>query len=369
MNQKPFGTLGVIALPGTTGIAQNIDRALLSTRPDAFDSYLVESKIVRFQSGDAKAVLGESIRDRDLYILADVGNYSETYELFGRPVAMGPDEHFQNIKRMISAIAGKALRVSVVMPLLYAGRQHKRKGRESLDCAVSLQELERLGVSNALTIDAHDPRVQNAVPLSGFESLHPTYDIVRTILAHESDFFDRDLVTISPDTGAMDKAIYYADVLGAAAGLFYKRRDEAAMEGGKNKIVVHEYLGPSVEGKNVLILDDMISSGQSLFDILDYLSDNGAAKVYAAVTFGLFTEGLDRFDEYFEAGRFQRVYATNSTFVNPRTASREWFREVDISVTLADAMSRLNYGDSISALFDATDRIHRLIDELAQANA
>ncbi len=369
MNQQPFGTLGVIALPGTKSIAESIDNALLSSRPDAFESYLVESEIIRFQSGDAKAVLGESIRDRDLYILADVGNYSGTYEMFGRPSYMGPDDHFQNIKRMISAIAGKALRVSVVMPLLYAGRQHKRKGRESLDCAVSLQELERLGVSNTLTIDAHDPRVQNAVPLSGFESLHPTYDIVSTIVANEDGFFDRDLVTISPDTGAMDKAIYYADVLGATAGLFYKRRDEAAVKGGKNQIIAHEYLGPSVEGKNVLILDDMISSGQSLFDILDYLSEHGAANVYAAVTFGLFTEGLGRFDEYFAEGRFQRVYATNSTYINPDTGSRDWFCEVDISATLADAMSRLNYGDSISALFDATDRIHRLIDELAQAEA
>lgn len=364
MDETAFGLLGVIGLPGTDELARGIDKALVGLRgsdPGGGGSYLVPTTIERFHSGDAKAVIGESIRNRDIYILADVGNYSVGYELFGKHSLMSPDDHFQNIKRTISALGGKARRLSVVMPLLYAGRQHKRKGRESLDCAVALQELERLGVENIITIDAHDPRVQNAVPLSGFESLHPTFNIVRALVESEPGFLDSDLVTISPDTGAMDKAIYYADVLGAAAGLFYKRRDPSQVAEGRNPIVAHEYLGPPVEGKNVLILDDMISSGESLFDIVDFLNERGAGRIYAAVTFGLFTEGLERFDEYFADGRFARIIATNATYVDPGLASREWFRPVDIADTLAVAVNRLNLSRSISALFDATDSIRELI--------
>ncbi|MDP4179301.1 MAG: ribose-phosphate pyrophosphokinase [Bacillota bacterium] len=356
------GELGIIALRSCRELGEKIDFYIKEKRSED-KSYLINVQDVRFSNGEGKVRLDDSVRGRDIYILCDVGNHAIEYKMFGSVNYMGPDEHFQDIKRTISAIRGKARRVTVIMPLLYASRQHRRKGRESLDCAMALQELERLGVDEILTFDAHDPNVQNAITLTSFENLYPTYDIVKAFISNEKDVeINREkMIVISPDTGAMDRAIYYSSVLGVDVGLFYKRRDHSRIVNGKNPIVKHEYMGRDVTGCDVLIVDDMIASGESVLDIASELKKRNARSVYVAATFAFFTEGIEKFQKYYDEGIIKRVYSTNLTYISPEAKNAEWFREVDMSFFMSLVLNKLNYNKSIARYLDATRVITELI--------
>lgn len=357
------GDLGIIALRSFRDMGQKIDKHIQKKRRTN-STYLVPTRDLRFSNGEGKVQLDQSVRGKDIYILCDVGNYSISYNMFGFDNHMGPDEHFQDIKRTISAIRGKANRITIIMPLLYASRQHRRKGRESLDCAMALQELERLGVHEIVTFDAHDPNVQNAITLTSFENLYPTFDILKTFVTTEKDLvLHRDnLLVISPDTGAMDRAVYYAGVLGVDIGLFYKRRDHTTLVNGKNPIIQHEYLGSDVSGVDVLIVDDMIASGESVLDIAHELKRRNAKDVYVASTFSFFTEGVEKFQKFYESGLIKRVYSTNLTYIPDQVKKAEWFHEVDLSDFLAKLINRLNYDQSISPFMDATKKVKELLE-------
>lgn len=366
INTMPYGPLGVVALESSRELGEKVNYHLLQKRKNNTDgedkTFLVSTDAIRFSNGEGKMRLSESARGKDIYILCDVGNYSCTYEMFGMTHNMGPDEHFQDIKRTISAIGGKARRVTVIMPMLYESRQHKRKGRESLDCALALQELERLGVKDIYTFDVHDPNVHNAIPLLTFENLYPTYEIVKSFIRQEDLVIDKSkMITISPDTGAMDRAIYYSSVMGLDIGLFYKRRDYTTVIKGKNPIVQHEYIGKDVTGMDVLIVDDMIASGESIFDIAKELKKRNAKRIFVATTFALFTEGIAKFNDFYEKGLIDRVYSTNLTYVPPQIKTAEWFREVDMSEYLATVIDYINSDKSISPLIDATENIKKLV--------
>ncbi|MDY6012763.1 ribose-phosphate pyrophosphokinase [Clostridium sp.] len=356
--------LGIIALESCKELGNAVDK-YIQTKRNCNDSFLIPTNEIRFSNGEGKVKISETVRGKDIYILCDIGNYSCTYKMFGFENHKGPDEHFQDIKRTISAIKGKASRITVIMPLLYESRQHRRKGRESLDCALALRELERLGVDEILTFDVHDPNVQNAVPLMSFENIYPTYDIVKSLIKDQSSLeLNKDkLLVISPDTGAMDRAIYYSSVLGVDVGLFYKRRDHSLIVNGKNPIVEHEYMGRDVEGKDVLIVDDMIASGESVLDIALELKNRKARNVYVATTFAFFTEGLEKFDKFYKDGVITKVYSTNLTYVPDKLRDSEWFFRVDMSEFLARIINRLNYGKSIAKYMDATEIIRRLLNE------
>ena len=369
----PNGQLAIIALDSIGVLGKKIDSSLVKCRKsmingeedvylDAKDSYLIGSDTIRFSNGEGKVVLEDTVRGKDVYILCDVGNYGCIYKMFGRINHKSPDDHFQDIKRVLSAMGGKAKRITVVMPLLYASRQHRRKSRESLDCAMALQELERLGVDDIITFDVHDPNVQNAIPLISFDNLYPTYEIVKAFLTKEKDLpINKDnMLVISPDTGAMDRAIYYSGVLGLDIGLFYKRRDYSTVVNGKNPIIQHEYIGREVEGQNILIVDDMIASGESVFDIVRELKKRKAEKIFVSATFALFTEGIDKFDKYYEEGLIERVYSTNLTYIPEEVKTKPWFREVDMSHFIAEVINNLNLDESIAPLLDATESINKL---------
>lgn len=356
--------LGLIALESCKELGNAVDKYIQNKRN--FDkTYLIPTNEVRFSNGEGKVKISESVRGKDIYILCDIGNYSCTYKMFGFTNHKGPDEHFQDIKRTISAIKGKAARITVIMPLLYESRQHRRKGRESLDCALALRELESLGVDEIITFDVHDPNVQNAVPLLSFENIYPTYDIVKSLISNEATLeLDKEkLLVISPDTGAMDRAIYYSSVLGVDVGLFYKRRDHSLVVNGKNPIVEHEYMGRDVAGKDVLIVDDMIASGESVLDIAVELKQRNARNVYVATTFAFFTEGLNKFKDYYEKGIITKVYSTNLTYVPKELRESKWFNAVDMSEFLARIINRLNHGQSIAKYMDATEVINKLLQE------
>jgi ribose-phosphate pyrophosphokinase len=374
----PFGQLAIIAMDNCRELGEKVNEHVVERRnrdwseqnqnfylDEIKESYMVEVDNVRFSNGEGKAVLRETIRGKDIYIISDVGNYSCTYKMFGITTHMGPDEHFQDIKRTISAIGGKDRRITVIMPFLYAGRQHKRRSRESLDCAIALQELERLNVDNIITFDAHDPRVQNAVPLIDFQTIHPTYDIIKAIYNNENHLISdkENTIIISPDTGAMDRAIYYASVLGIDVGVFYKRRDYTKVVNGKNPIVQHEYMGSDVAGKNVVIVDDMAASGESIIEIAKELKRRNAANIYAAVTFGLFTEGVEEFNKCYEQGLIKRFFSTNLTYIPDVVRNAEWFVEVDLSRLIATLIDRLNHDESISSLLTATEKIKELLGQ------
>ena len=354
--------LGIIALESCRELGEQVNKIIQQKR-NIEESLLIPTNEIRFSNGEGKVKLPETVRGKDIYILCDVGNYSCTYKMFGFTNHKGPDEHFQDIKRTVSAIRGKAARITVIMPLLYQSRQHRRKGRESLDCALALQELERLGVDEILTFDVHDPNVQNAIPLLSFENLYPTYDIVKSLISNEDTLsLDKEkLLVISPDTGAMDRAIYYSSVLGVDVGLFYKRRDHSTVVNGKNPIVEHEYMGREVEGKDVLIVDDMIASGESVLDIALELKKRNAKNVYVATTFAFFTEGLEKFNEYYSDGIITKVYSTNLTYISPELREAKWFNAVDMSEFLSRIINRLNYGKSIAKYMDATRIIRSLL--------
>ena len=330
------------------------------------EKYLVDSDCPRFQSGDAKCILKESVRGADLFILVDVGNYNCTYKMFGRENMMSPDDHFEDLKRTIQAVGGKAHRINVVMPILYGGRQHRRNYRESLDCAGALQELQAMGVENLVTFDAHDARVNNAVPLMGFDNLMPSYQVLKKLFRSVPDIQpDRDhLSIISPDVGAMHRNMYYASVLGVDLGMFYKRRDFSVMVNGRNPIVAHEYLGNSVEGKDVFVADDIISSGDSMLDIAYELKKRKANRMFAYATYALFTNGLDAFDKAYEEGAISGVLGTNLTYRTPELLSRPWFYEVDMSKYVSYFIAALNQDISVDALLNPNEKITQLLKKV-----
>lgn len=368
INIKTYGTLGLVVLESCKELGDKIDKYLVAARKDSLSSketLLIATQEIRFSNGEGKVQLSETVRGKDIYILCDIGNYSCTYNMFGFTTHKGPDEHFQDIKRVVSAIGGKARRVTVIMPLLYSSRQHRRKGRESMDCAIALQELERLNVKDIYTFDVHDPNVQNAVPLVSFENLYPTYDIIKTFLNTEKGLtIDKThMLTISPDTGAMDRTIYYATVLNLDVGLFYKRRDYSSIVNGKNPIIQHEYIGRDVAGMDVLIVDDMIASGESVFDIVTELKKRKAKRIFIIATFAMFTEGIDKFNRFYEEGLIDRVYSTNLTYISPHVKEAEWFREVDMSEFIAKVIDYINRDKSISKLIDATDGIKNILNK------
>ena len=374
----PVGPLGLIPLKSMSQLGEKVDRYLVDWRhvresehktTIAFagyqrESYIISAKTPRFGSGEAKGVIEESVRGDDLYIMVDVCNHSLTYSLCGMINHMSPDDHFQDLKRIIAAAAGKARRINVIMPFLYEGRQHKRSGRESLDCALALQELVNMGVENIITFDAHDPRVQNAIPLKGFETVQPIYQFLKYLLKEEPDLqIDSDhMMVISPDEGGTGRAVYFANMLGLDMGMFYKRRDYTRIVNGRNPIVAHEFLGSSVEGKDVLIIDDMISSGESVLDVAKELKRRKARKVFICATFGLFTNGLAKFDEYFEDSLIDRILTTNLVYQTPELLSRPYYINVDMSKYIALIIDNLNHDASLSELLTPTKRINRLLD-------
>ena len=373
----PAGSLGIITLPGCQTLGEQIDHYLVKWRREresehknslAFagyqrDSYLLKSKVPRFGTGEAKGVILESVRGMDLYILVDVVNHSLTYSLCGHENHMSPDDHYQDLKRIISAVGGKARRINVIMPFLYESRQHKRSSRESLDCAYMLTELAEMGVNNFITFDAHDPRVQNATPLNGFDNFTPPYQFIRALLDKERDLIiDSDhIIVISPDGGALDRAVYFGNVLGVNTGMFYKRRDYSTVVNGKNPIVAHEFLGDNIEGKDVIIIDDMISSGESMLDTFRQLKEMHARRVFICCTFGLFTNGLDAFDTAYEKGWFDRVITTNLTYQPPELYERPYYTVADMSKFMASIIDFMNHDVSMSHVMTPTEKINQIL--------
>lgn len=360
--------LGLIVSPGATEQAKLINQHLTSWANEAgkqVDSFIVPSECPRFSSGDGKGMIKKTIRGDDLYIITDMGNYNCKYTMFGHENYMSPDDHFQDLKRLIQATSGKAHRINVIMPMLYGSRQHRRSYRESLDCAFALQELQNMGVSNIVTFDAHDPRVQNAVPLMGFDNVMPTYQVLKALLRSFPDLQpDKDnFMVISPDEGAMNRNMYYASVLGVNLGMFYKRRDYSRIVNGRNPIVAHEYLGESVQGKDVFIADDIISSGESMLDIGYELKRRGANRIFAYATYGIFTNGLDSFDKAVKEGIITGVFGTNLTYRSPELLSRSWFHEVDVCKYIAYFILALNNDMSVSDIIDPHTKIKQLLDK------
>ena len=362
--------LGLVVTEGARELGEKINAHLVSwATPDnnPRGTFLVENECPRFSSGDSKGLIRSTIRGDDLFFLVDVGNYSCTYKLFGKQNAMSPDDHFQDLKRLIQAASGKAHRISVIMPLLYGGRQHRRSYRESLDCAYMLQELQQMGVSNLLTFDAHDPRVQNAVPVMGFDNLMPTYQVLKKLFKDFPDLSTdkNDFMIVSPDEGALNRNMYYASVLGVELGMFYKRRDYSRIVDGRNPIVAHEYLGASVEGKDVFVADDIISSGDSVLDIAENVKDRRANRFFAYATYAIFTNGLEKFDKAYEQGLIDGIFGSNLTYLNPELRNRPWFHEVDVSKYIAYFISALNHDVSISSLIDPHSKIETLLQKRA----
>ena len=373
----PVGSLGMIPLAGCRSLGEKVDYYLVKWRTEresehkdslAFSgyqrpSYILDAKVPRFGSGEAKGVINESVRGTDLYLLVDVANYSLTYSLCGHENHMSPDDHYQDLKRIIAAVGGKARRITVIMPFLYESRQHKRTARESLDCALALQELVKMGVDNIITFDAHDPRVQNAIPLHGFETIQPAYQFIKGLLRNVKGLnIDSDhMMVISPDEGGMGRAIYIANVLGLDMGMFYKRRDYTKIVNGRNPIVAHEFLGTSVEGKDMIIIDDMISSGESMLEVAAALKARKANRIFVFSTFGLFTNGLDKFDEYYEKGLIDKVLTTNLIYQPQELLDKPWYINCDMSKYIAYIIDTLNHDSSISDLLNPVERIQSVV--------
>lgn len=374
-----YGQLGIISMESFGPMGAKVDEYIAGWRKKreskykaapAFhnyqsDSYLINLKCPRFGTGEAKCVINESVRGKDIFILLDVCNYSLTYTVCGNKNHMSPDDHFADLKRVIAAISGKARRITVIMPFLYESRQHKRSSRESLDCAIALQELINMGVDSIITFDAHDPRVQNAIPFNSFENVMPSYQFVKALVNNVPDIKmnSKDLMIISPDEGAMGRAVYFATVLGADMGMFYKRRDYTKVVDGRNPIVAHEFLGTDVAGKDVIILDDMISSGESMIDTARELKRRNAGRIFVCSTFGLFTNGLEKFDQAFADGTIYRIVTTNLIYQTPELLSREWYISADMSKYIALLIDALNHDASISEYLSPTERIHEFLDE------
>ena len=380
-NILPYAPLKLAVLEGCQDFGKAVDRHLVDLRTHSpkhrisassplpgyiENSYLLNCRCPRFGTGEGKGQINESVRGCDLFILCDVTNYSLTYSVCGHKNHMSPDNHFQDLKRIISAANGKAKRITVIMPFLYEGRQHKRSMRESLDCSLALQELAAMGVAGIITFDAHDPRVQNAIPLHGFDSFMPGYQFLQSLISSVDDLvIDSDhMMAISPDEGAMERAIYFANILGIGMGMFYKRRDYTRIVNGKNPIVAHEFLGDPVEGKDVLVIDDMISSGESMLDVARQLKERNARRVLVCTTFGLFTDGLEKFDEYYEKGYISRVITTNLTYRTPDLLNREWYAEADMTRYLASIIDHVNHDVSIADIQSPTEKIQDLLQRL-----
>ena len=375
----PVGSLGMIPIDGCQELGGKVNDYLVKWRKEAVaktkddvvfhdyqkETYIIDAKVPRFGSGEAKGIINESVRGKDIYLMVDVCNYSLTYSLSGHTNHMSPDDHFQNLKRVIAAIGGKARRINVIMPFLYESRQHKRSSRESLDCALALQELVRMGVDNIITFDAHDPRVQNAIPLSGFETVRPTYQFIKGLLQNVPDLkIDSEhMMAISPDEGATGRAIYLANVLGLDMGMFYKRRDYTRIVDGRNPIVAHEFLGSSVEGKDVIIIDDMISSGDSILDVAKQLKARKANRIFAAATFGLFTNGMKKFDEAYEQGIIHGILTTNLIYQTPELLSKPYYINCDLSKYIALLIDTLNHDGSISSILSPNERIQHVVQK------
>lgn len=373
----PYGPLGIIAMPGCEAFADKVDQYLVQWRKNqalehqgsiAFygyqrETYKINISNPRFGSGESKAVINETVRGYDLYIVTDCFNYSVTYKMYGMTVPKSPDDHYADLKRVISAASSKAKRISVIMPMLYEGRQHKRSSRESLDCAMALQELVNLGVENIITFDAHDQRVQNAIPHKSFENVMPTYQMIKAIVNNIDDLkVDKDhLMVISPDEGAMQRCIYFATQLSVNLGMFYKRRDFTKVVDGRNPIVEHQYLGDPINGKDIIIVDDMISSGESMLEVAKKLKGLGANRIFVCTTFGLFANGLDVFDEAYKEGVFEKVFTTNGVYQTPELLSREWYQSVDLSKYVAYFLDTLNHDMSVSSLLDSSDKIDSIL--------
>lgn len=375
----PVGSLGIIPLLGCEELGNKVNDYLVKWRREsahehkndvAFsgyekENYLINASVPRFGSGEAKGILGESVRGKDIYLMVDVCNYNVTYSLTGNTNHMSPDDHFQDLKRIIAAVGGKARRINVIMPFLYESRQHKRTGRESLDCALALNELVRMGVDNIITFDAHDPRVQNAIPLKGFETVQPVYQFIKGLFRAVPDLHpNKDtMMVISPDEGGMGRAIYMANVLGTDMGMFYKRRDYATIINGTNPIVAHEFLGSDVKGKDMIVIDDMISSGGSVLEVAAELKKRKANRVFICSTFGLFTNGMEKFDKAYEAGMFDFILTTNLVYQTPELLQKPYYINCDLSKYIAYIIDTLNHDASISSLLNPLDRINKFLKE------
>ncbi|MBE5778833.1 MAG: ribose-phosphate pyrophosphokinase [Clostridiales bacterium] len=382
----PFAPLGLIAMPGCEALGEKVnawlmkwheqqealeDTPLYSVMGSNRSDFLIDVFCPRFGTGEGKGMLNSTVRGYDIYILCDIGAYNKTYKMYGKEVPMSPDDHYQDLKRVISAIGGRAKRINVIMPYLYEGRQHRRTTRESMDCAIALQELHNLGVANFITFDAHDPRIQNAVPFMGFDSVKPNYQILKALFRKEKDLqLDRDhMMIVSPDEGAIDRNIFYSSVLGVDMGMFYKRRDYTQVVEGRNPIVAHEYLGDSVEGKDILISDDILSTGESILDLARELKKRKANRIFAAVTFPLFTNGLDAFNKAYDEGFITRIISTNLTYRTPELQKAPWFIEADMSKYISYIIASLNHDRSLSGLLNPYDRIKGLIGRYHQEQA
>lgn len=367
-HETSVAPLGLIATESVTELGDKINNYLVEwAKKGGYDkdTFLIESQCPRFASGDGKGLIKSTVRGTDLFILIDIGNYNCKYQMFSKENSMSPDDHYQDLKRIIQAASGKAHRINVIMPILYGGRQHRRNYRESLDCACALQELEAMGVSNIVTFDAHDPRVHNAIPLMGFDNVMPTYQVLKTLL---KDFSDINLskekfMIISPDEGALNRNMYYASVLGVEMGMFYKRRDYSTIVNGRNPIVAHEYLGNPVEGKDVFIADDIISSGESMLDLAYALKAKKAGRIFAYATYAIFTNGLEKFDKAYEEGYIDGVLGTNLTYRSPELLSRPWFHEVDVSKYIAYFIEAINHDVSIGKIIDPHEKIQQLLKQ------
>ena len=376
----PVGPLGLIPLKGMEDFTKKVNNYLVEWRKEREsehkdtllfseyekEDYIIKSTISRFGSGEAKGTIEESVRGDDLYLLVDVCNYSMTYSLSGKINHMSPDDHFQDLKRIIAAIAGKARRITVIMPFLYESRQHKKTGRESLDCALALQELTNMGVDNITTFDAHDPRVQNAIPLKGFETVQPIYQYTKGLLRHFPDLQvdSNHMMIISPDEGGMRRAIYFANMLKLDVGMFYKRRDYTKVVDGRNPIIAHEFLGSDVEGKDLVIIDDMISSGESVQEVAKELKKRKAKRVFVCATFGLFTNGFAKFDKYYENGIIDGIFTTNLVYQSPNLLSKPYYYNVEMSKYVALIIDNLNHDSTISGLLTPTNRINNLLEKV-----
>ena len=371
--ETPSAPIALIATPGAEELAQLIDKRLITLFSESHlgkklhkDTVILKSDCPRFTNGDAKGIIYETVRGKDLYIICDPGNHGVTYPFFGKDIPLTPDEHFQNLKRIICACTGKPARITVIMPMLYGGRQHRRSARESLDCALMLQELESMGVTDIITFDAHDPRVQNAVPLMGFDNYFAHYQILKCLSRRFPDVkLQKDsLMVISPDEGAMTRNVFYASVLGLDLGMFYKRRDYSTIINGRNPIVAHEYIGASVKGMNVFVADDMIATGDSILKLAKEIKEKGAKKVFLAATFSLFTEGVEKFNKAYEEGIFDAVLSTNLTYRIPELKECEWFVEADLSKYISYIIAAANVNESVANLLDPSQKIRELVERL-----
>ena len=364
---SPFGDMAIISMRGCEDIAANVDYYLKKMRGIEGDaSFVLPANCPRFGTGEAKAVLNHTARGLDVFIICDCFNYNVTYKMYGQIVPMSPDDHFQDLKRVIAALGGKARRINVIMPMLYEGRQHRRTARESMDCAMALQELVSMGVKNIITFDAHDPRVNNAIPLDGFDNVQAAYQMIKALVKNVPDIkLDREhTMIVSPDEGGMNRCIYYSSVLGLELGMFYKRRNYSVVVNGRNPIEAHEFLGNDIKGKDLILVDYMISSGESMLDIAAKLKEKGAGRIFVFSTFGLFVEGLEKFDEYYENGLIDKVFTTNLIYQSEELLKREWYCSVNMSKYIALLIDTLNYDNSISKLLDPVDRIKKIVATL-----